>query len=705
MKPEELFEQLEPILGPKARKLYLAWLLAADKDEKQEIELCLNALYVKHLRPTPTPSKVLLAPPSQEASRGTIPVGTVLYNEQALYGFGLREAELCQHVAIFGRTGSGKTNAVRVLLMGLLARKIPALVFDWKKDYSQLDFEAVFAGIGIRNKDILVFPLGKRNVNCLKLNPLIPPRSTSPEVWVKQLCEILTHAYCGGPGFESIFLRAIDHCYAERGIYQGGTEYPTFLDVKQYLDGLRVSGRELQWMQSVNRTIQAICFGGMGDTVNGGPAANLAELLGKNVILELDALSNADKTFLIETVMLWLHHHRLDNPPAAKVDNVIILEEAHHLLRKHDSDEETLIENCLREMRSLGIGIIIVDQMPSLISGVALANTFVTIALNVKTGQDVNALSQAMLLDTEQKDMLGMLPVGQAIVKLQDRHIRPFHIAIPHMECGTRIVHYQPPADSGRIPGIPADSGTIRSALSSGSGVPPPMKPATPQRSQPPTFVPASVERPTAEALQVSRAPPHGPLEEQTQLLLDIATHPTQCVTTRYKRLGWSARKGNYVKDKLVRAGLITPVTFAGDNAWLRLFEITVEGARQLVAAGHALQAPQNGGLEHQYWKEKLAEHFRGHGYVVELEVPIDGHAVDLIARSGDECVAVEVETGKSNFRKNIERCLHGKHFTTVLAAGVTQAVASSIRSATSGLHDERLWVDDVRTILRSDPY
>jgi hypothetical protein len=32
MTPEEIFEKLEPILGKKARKLYIAWMLA-DRDE------------------------------------------------------------------------------------------------------------------------------------------------------------------------------------------------------------------------------------------------------------------------------------------------------------------------------------------------------------------------------------------------------------------------------------------------------------------------------------------------------------------------------------------------------------------------------------------------------------------------------------------------------------------------------------------------
>jgi len=694
MNAEELVEKLEPVLGKKAKKLYMAWMLG-DKNDQRDIEQCLRALYIKHIQQSPTEKNVLLAPPPKNISFGEIRLGTTTYNKTTAHEFYLRTDELCQHIAVFGRTGSGKTNTVRLLLKEFIRNKKPFLIFDWKKDYSQMDFSTVFSGLGISSKDIHVLPVGKRNVNCLRLNPLKPPTNTDPEMWIKQICEVLTHAYMGGPGFESLLLEAINHCYERFGVYEGRNVFPTFLDVKEYLENKRCTGRQAQWMQSVKRTVDSLCFGGMNDTVNSAEPHDLAELLGKNVILELDALSNTDKTFLIETMLLWLHHHRLQNPPVEKVDNLIIIEEAHHLLRKHDGDEETLIESALREMRSLGIGIVIVDQMPSLISSVALANTYTTIALNVKTGQDVYALTQAMLLNKEQQEMLGMLPVGQAIVKLQDRYIRPFHIKIPLVDTGKRIIHYTPCEVSCRIPRIPQCKPYEARESCSDARVPPQINHASQPENHGAVLVPERSGR-APRAAAAGAAPGsagQGAVSNEDVLLVDIARHPTSSVTDRYKRLGWTARRGNHYRQKLIKAGLIKPVTFAGVNAWLRLFEITNTGAEQLQKLGHPRPGGRAGGLEHQYWTEKIAEHYRCLGYKVEQEKMLNGHPIDIVATGNAERIAIEIETGKSNFGDNMKECCKNKRLTKIEFIATSERIATEMNKLADEMNDSRVKV------------
>ncbi len=44
-------------------------------------------------------------------------------------------------------------------------------------------------------------------------------------------------------------------------------------------------------------------------------------------------------------------------------------------------------------------------------------------------------------------------------------------------------------------------------------------------------------------------------------------------------------------------------------------------------------------------------------GYMVEKEVPIgEKKAVDLVARKGNDRIAIEIETGKSDFEENIRK-------------------------------------------------
>jgi len=68
---------------------------------------------------------------------------------------------------------------------------------------------------------------------------------------------------------------------------------------------------------------------------------------------------------------------------------------------------------------------------------------------------------------------------------------------------------------------------------------------------------------------------------------------------------------------------------------------------------------PKNASLEHQYLKKLVAEHYRGRSCGVEEEVQIGGgQAVDLVAARGDERIAIEIETGKSEVLKNIKKVL-----------------------------------------------
>ena len=117
--------------------------------------------------------------------------------------------------------------------------------------------------------------------------------------------------------------------------------------------------------------------------------------------------------------MLWIHHYRLQELERETFKHAIIIEEAHHILLRRKESKETVMDIILREIRELGEAIILIDQHPSLISIPSLGNTYCTIAMNLKHGRDINTIGEAMLLNDEQKEYLGKLPIGYGIVKLQ----------------------------------------------------------------------------------------------------------------------------------------------------------------------------------------------------------------------------------------------------------------------------------------------
>ncbi|MBA7701314.1 hypothetical protein ES703_110049 [subsurface metagenome] len=421
---DEICRKLKPVLGEQIDRLWS--LYQAEKPQGRKwIHVTLLKLMERHLNQTYEVKKLLLPPPPEKMCSCDYKLGRVCYGENDALPFGLRENEWIQHLGIFGRSGSGKTNVGFLIVLTLMKKQKPFLIFDWKRNYRDLLTHC---------PDIFVFTAG-RDICPFYFNPLIPPEGTSPHTWLKKLIEIIAHVYFLGEGVKYLLQEALDRAYKEFGLYDGKPDtYPTMADVLIWLENLKTKGRQAEWMSSTLRAISVLCFGEFGKIINVRSPFPMQELLKKNVILELDALTNSDKTFLIEALLLWLHHYRLVEGKREEFKHALIIEEAHHVLLRRKLEamgEQTITDIILREIRELGESVILIDQHPSLISKPALGNTYTTIAMNLKHRDDVRAAANAMLLGRGEQDYLGELEVGSGIVKLQGRWFRPFLVKFP----------------------------------------------------------------------------------------------------------------------------------------------------------------------------------------------------------------------------------------------------------------------------------
>lgn len=113
------------------------------------------------------------------------------------------------------------------------------------------------------------------------------------------------------------------------------------------------------------------------------------------------------------------------------------------------------------------------------------------------------------------------------------------------------------------------------------------------------------------------------------------------------------------------------------DKGGIKILGITNKG-REVLGYDSA-QSMRHGGIEHDYWKEKIATRLRECGYVVEKEYPIgSGKTVDLVARKNSNTIAIEIETWKSEAVANIRKCLKAG-FGTVVSVGTTAQVKNVI--------------------------
>ena len=542
----QLCLRLRPILGARMDQIYAAYL-AEDADGRDQIEHYLELLAAKHIPHSLGQDEAELIPPSQEQARGEYPLGWVTYSGKNLYEFGLRENEWIQHMAILGRSGGGKTNLGFQILTGLKKKGKPFLVFDWKRNYRDLlvlpEFEAVE-----------VYTIG-RNTAPLTFNPLIPPVGTDPKSWLKKLNEVIAHAYCLGNGVLFLLQQAVDAVYEEAGVYDGTVqEWPTFKDVLVEARGMDTRGREAGWLSSALRALSSLCFGGMGELLNSCNNRSIDHILDSNVILELDGLSQADKTFFVQACLLYLHSKKIAENVREHFDRCVLIEEAHHILSGQRTSligAESVMDTVYREIREFGISLVLLDQMPSKLSGFALANSYAVICMNMSNRADINAMAQTLLLDSS-KDVLGTLEVGEAVVKLQGRIARPFQISIPEFKI-----------QKGRM----TDS-DIREHMQQ--------------------LVPDIINEMTHTNVNSTGTETLGQLDEalpglnksEIEFLMDVEQYPDSGVAARYERLGLSVRQGQKLIKKLFEEGLIEQQLETTETGRVRVIRLTEKGKR-----------------------------------------------------------------------------------------------------------------------------
>lgn len=641
---EDDLRRLQPLIGAdRALSLWRAYQYEG-ADGRRDMEAAIRLQVEKSLGVNPLSPDRCLSVPGAEESIGEYILGSVLTGNRSLYDFGLREDEFIQHAAIFGRSGAGKTNTVALLIRTLVDHKKPFMIFDWKRNYRDLLD-------GPDPVPLEVYTVG-RPVRPLRFNPLIPPPATDTKIWLKKLIEIISHAYYLGEGVMFMLQDALDQVYQRYGCYgdQAPQQWPTMKEVLEILQNTPVKGRKAMWLDSTLRAVQSLCFGQISDVINVSHSDSILALLDKSACLELNALANAEKVFFIETLMVWIHHFRMNQPDRETFKHCLIIEEAHNILSP--AGKETVIDTMLREVRELGESIVLVDQHPSQISIPALGNTYCTIALNMKHSKDINALAEMMQVPRDDRDVFSTLPLGSAIVKLQSRYVHPFQIRIPKVALRKGAVtdaHLrQRPVSKSDLPESGQES----------------EEKAPTQPSQP---IPEN-RKSGAEPLKTVLSP----IEEA--LLKDIHQYPFDGVVRRYSRLGLSRRRGNHAKESLIGKGVLQPVEIPTRTGKVVLLDFTPEMEAAMKRQDVPIRSRREGGLMHQYWIHQLESELVNEGWQVTVEHPLgEGRSVDLHATQGPTSVAIEVETGIRGLA-NIERLLE-RPYDWIVSFGTSEEV------------------------------
>jgi hypothetical protein len=637
MKTDKLLKKLEPLLPEKVR----GWRRALDL-----VEPDVRALLEKQIFATAHDllgdfrSKLLLSLPPKEGIKGDLHLGTVVYEEEK-WPAGLQLSELLQNAAIFGRSGAGKTNATFYLLLQLAEKGIPFLFFDWKRTGRHL-----LPKLGEKTE---VFTPG-RKLAPFPFNPFIPPPGLEPRVYAQHVIDVLGDAYTLGDAARSILVKALHACQEE------GNQSPTAEDLAKKIDALPNQERVRGWKATAARALESVAnidLAADGTT----QAAMVRALVSQSTIIELEALSPSNRKFLLPLICQWIYYLKMPDSKREQLGLVIIIEEAHHLLYNRAANKETLMEQLLRQCREIGIGIVVVDQHPHLISPAALGNTYTSICLNLKDPKDSNKAAALSLMDDE-KLHFSLLPVGHGVVKLQDRWRYPFLVKFP-------LVDIEKGAVTDEVLERLSQGKTTLSTLSARG-------------------------KKEYATLGDSRLPDDILGRSGMALLNDVQHHADDGVQQRYTRLGVSADTGNKLKRQLISHGYLEEARVSTRRTRRVLLRLSKKAKELLGEEPIATRESVN----HEYLKRWCAQRLERAGYKVWVEAPRNRGRVDVLATRANESVAIEVETGKSDAVWNVQQnLLSGFQRILVVATDTAARERVEIQLAKAGLLSPRVAV------------
>jgi uncharacterized protein len=358
-------------------------------------------------------------------------------------------ATLNRHALVTGATGAGKSQTVRHMLEQLTAAGICWLAIEPVKS----EYGAMAARLADRGEVTLINPADPESVP-LSVNPLAPEPGYPVQAHIDMVRALFLAAFDAREPFPQIMSQALQRAYEEcgwdplTGAGRADLDVPPAVPTLASLQAAAQAviedvgyGRELQadMRGFVDVRLRSLRTGVAGRFFEGGHPADIAGLLNRNVVLALEDVANdEDKAFLIGTLIIRIVEHlrlRSKTDPADGLRHVIVLEEAHRLLRAGregaSAHATELFASLLAEIRAYGEGIVIAEQIPAKLVPDAVKNTALKVLHRLPAADDRQLVGAAMNLDEHQSRQVVSLPPGEAAV-FADGMDRPIRIRVPY---------------------------------------------------------------------------------------------------------------------------------------------------------------------------------------------------------------------------------------------------------------------------------
>jgi hypothetical protein len=353
-----------------------------------------------------------------------------------------REA-LTKHGLIVGVPGSGKTTAVFSILHQLWESNepIPFIVLEpAKTEYRALMNVPVFQ----KEPCLLMFTLGDERTSPFRFNPFEVPANIPLESHIARLNACFTGAFNLFDPLPLLLDAAIRETYEAKGWLddsisgEPGLEPPTLGDLARQVDYvIRRSGYSDKLRDDFNaaliQRLTSLMRGSKGRMLNVRHSIPLEVLMEHPIILELDPLNDDEKALLMMFILTTVYEHaKSTRKSGSPLKHVLVVEEAHNLIGRagrqgHEYRANpremaiNLFVRMLAEMRALGQGLLIADQLPTTLAPEAVKNTNLKVLMRMTAKDDREEMGNTMDLKADQLTEVVHFKEGLAYVYVQDK--------------------------------------------------------------------------------------------------------------------------------------------------------------------------------------------------------------------------------------------------------------------------------------------
>lgn len=345
--------------------------------------------------------------------------------------FGIDFDTLAMPMMNAGRQKTGKSALVKYLLCQIFRRprEFNVLIPDLKREYRNLLPHCRSLKVLKRDK--------------IKINPFEVPPWRHPRDHIMAVAKIfISENYLLGTSLNEL-VRILTWLYKQRGIFDGGNNYPTVIDVHRaiYASLRRSKGRYvdiLRWLE--NRFLPYTEVNTY--TCRFGIPFDIFKT--KNLVLEVDkGLTDNMYNFTVAWIVEMLYSHNKEKGLiGSKLRHLINVDEARILFNANRDAQkygESVLNEIVTKEREFGIGFILSSQESASFNQVIRSLAYLKIAFPLNDGKDLDFIQESFGLDDDQRSYLFEFPQSRHAVVRYGGYKEAFRMAVPHFRIPRHI--------------------------------------------------------------------------------------------------------------------------------------------------------------------------------------------------------------------------------------------------------------------------